>query len=232
MEEDKYLDEMLSILEVKVTDKDLKEDIWKQEFIKSNINKWLEKVGSIESKYLISRLKKKDILNCYEIESIITLDSEKIVFWVGDVSSMCVDAIAIPATFDICDSSKKNINELYYHNGMKLRKKCLDVMEGSKLDLNEVLITRSYNIPTDYIIHVNYGDIIKSIINILDCARINMVKTLVICLDEKNVNIIKKVYDITRDYLDKFGIMFHKIIFKIDDDIVEELSNVIGDMNA
>ena len=136
-------------------------------------------------------------------------------------NALSASALVIPASFDITGSKDRKLHELYYCNGIKLRKKILSIMSGEKLQKNEVLITRSYNVLADYIMHVNYDIIRESIINIMECARVNMIKTLVICLDN-SIDQLVEIYDVIRDYLSKFDIMFDKVILSIENKEVLE----------
>ena len=146
---------------------------------------------------------------------------------------MCVDAVAIPASSDITLKKNQQNDALYFYNGMKLRQKCLSIMDGTTLKNDEVLITRSYNIPTDYIIHVNYDNLVNSIINILDCSRVNMIKMIAIHIPYNNAKNIKEIYEAIEGYLAKFGIMFHKIILVVDDkDDLTDLQDFLGEEDA
>ena len=201
-----------------------KVEFWKKEFLKKSSLNWSDKIIEAESNFLKSCLIKKKVLNCYNIKSLAPVDekyNEKIIIYDSNVDSMTVDALVIPASFDITGSKDRKLHELYYCNGIKLRKKILSIMSGEKLQKNEVLITRSYNVLADYIMHVNYDNIQESIINIMECARVNMIKTLVICLDN-SIEQLVEIYDVIRDYLSKFDIMFDKVILSIENKEVLE----------
>ena len=201
-----------------------KVEYWKKEFDNKSALKWSDKTIDLENQYLKSCLSKKKLLNCYEIESLAPVDEKftnKIIIWDDNISSMVVDALVIPASYDIYTTKEKKLHEVYYYNGIRLRKKIISIMDGEKLNKNEVLITRSYGILADYIMHVNYDNLKESIINIMDCARVNMVKALVICLDN-NIEDVRIVYSTITEYLSKFDIMFDKVILSIKDKIVRD----------
>ena len=204
---------------------------WKKEFDNKSALKWSEKTIDLENQYLKNNLTKKKLLNCYEIKSLALVDDkykDKIIIWDDNIASMVVDAIVIPASYDISDNKERKIHDVYYYNGIRLRKKILNIMDGEKLKKNEVLITRSYNVLADYIMHVYYDKIRDSIINVMECARVNMVKALVICIGG-NLEEVRVVYSTILEYLSKFDIMFDKVILaieneKIRDEFIEELN--------
>lgn len=239
MNENKYLDELVTKIrekEILLEDFDessleSKENYWKKAVLVGNLKKWDSNLISLENKFLKNRLVNSKIFNCYELNDAYQLN-DKIFIWCGNDSTICIDAIAIPATFELCNLESKYLYDLYYYNGIKLRLKCLDVMGDTKLVDSELVITRSYNVLSDYIIHVNYSydnqdNFKKAILNILECCRINMIKTIMICLDKEEISFYQEAYEVTNDYLDKFGIMFDKVIFKADRKITkDELENI------
>lgn len=226
------LKKMLDLLEIRF-DKENSEGQLKEKFWELSPDEWQEKIGDLEQKYLLARLKSASICNCYELGDAIKTKNEQIFFWFGDLSCLCVDAVVIPASGELTLKDNQQNDDLYFYNGTKLRQKCLTVMNGAALANDEVLITRSYNIPTDYIMHVNYVDFIKSIINVLDCSRVNMVKTVAIHIPSEDIKIIKAVYEAIEGYLSKFGIMFHKVILVIDNkNYLDNLQDIIGEQNA
>ena len=204
---------------------------WKESVLKSNIRKWDDDLINLENKFLKSLLTKRGICNCYELNEEYQL-SDKIFVWCGDEAAICIDAIAIPVTFELNDSENNYLYDLYYYNGVKLRLKCLDAMNDTKLESSELVITRSYNILSDFIIHVNYSydDLEcfkKSILNIMNCCRINMIKTIMLCFDKEDMVYYKIALDVVRDYLNKFGVFFDKVIFKANKEIlIEDLDNI------
>ncbi len=199
-----------------------KVELWKREFDNRSALKWSDKTIDYENQYLKSCLTKKKLLNCYDIKSLAPVEEKynnKLIIWDDNISSMVVDAIVVPASYDITDVKERKLHDIYYCNGIRIRKKILTIMDGEKLNKNEVLITRSYNVLADYIIHVNYENIRESIINVMECARVNMIKALVICLDN-SLDEVREIYDIIIEYLSKFDIMFDKVILSIEQEDV------------
>lgn len=232
MKQDDLLNKIFELLEIQ-SEEGNSEETLKNKFWEFSVDEWLEKIGDLEQKYLLSRLKSLKISNSYELDDSIKTKNEQIVFWLGDLSCLCVDAVAIPASSDITLKKDQQNDALYFYNGMKLRQKCLSIMDGTTLKNDEVLITRSYNIPTDYIIHVNYDNLVKSIINILDCSRVNMIKMIAIHIPYNSAKNIKEIYEAIEGYLAKFGIMFHKIILVVDDkDDLTDLQDFLGEEDA
>lgn len=198
---------------------------WMNKFSSNGALKWDDKILDLESQYLKSCFVKKKLYNCYEIKSLSLVDEEfkdKIIVWDEDVSSMVIDAIVVPSSKDIISGNdNKELHDIYYSNGIKLRKKILNIMNGEKLSKDEVLITRSYGILADYIMHVNYNDIKTSILNVLECARVNMIKTIAICLSNK-LEEVNLVYDTIIEYLGQYNDYFDKIIIAIENKDVRE----------
>ena len=215
----------------KLTSYNEKINYWKKEFDNKSALKWSEKTIDLESQYLKSCLIKKKLLNCYDIVSLATVEEKydnKIIIWDDNIGSMVVDALVIPASYDISDTKERKLHDVYYLNGIKLRQKIINIMDGEKLNKNEVLITRSYGVLADYIMHVYYENIRESIINVMECARVNMVKALVICLNNE-IEEIREIYSTIIEYLSKFDLMFDKVILSIEkkkvrEEFIKELS--------
>ena len=215
----------------KLTSYNEKINYWKKEFDNKSALKWSEKTIDLESQYLKSCLIKKKLLNCYDIVSLAPVeekDDNKIIIWDDNIGSMVVDALVIPASYDISDTKERKLHDVYYLNGIKLRQKIINIMDGEKLNKNEVLITRSYGVLADYIMHVYYENIRESIINVMECARVNMVKALVICLNNE-IEEIREIYSTILEYLSKFDLMFDKVILSIEkkkvrEEFIKELS--------
>ncbi len=228
MNSENLMDKLVESIDKEAADKlnsyEEKEALWKREFDNKSALKWSEKTIDLENQYLKSCLIMKKLLNCYEVSSLAPVDDkykDKIIIWDDNVSSMVVDALVIPASYDISDSKERKLHDVYYYNGIRLRKKIISIMDGEKLNKNEVLITRSYGILADYIMHVYYEKIRDSIINVMECARVNMVKTLVICLDN-DLEDVKTVYSTVMEYLSKYDIMFDKVILSIEKEKVRK----------
>ena len=87
---------------------------WKESVLKSNIRKWDDDLINLENKFLKSLLTKRGICNCYELNEEYQL-SDKIFVWCGDEAAICIDAIAIPVTFELTDSENNYLYDLYYY---------------------------------------------------------------------------------------------------------------------
>ena len=197
---------------------------WMKKFSTKEALKWNDKILDLENQYLKACLAKKKLENCYELESLALIDEkykEKVIIWDDRVDNLVIDAIVVPSSYDITNSKDKELHNIYYSNGIKLRKKICTIMNGETLGENEVLITRAYGVVADYIMHVNYKDIKKSIINIMECARVNMVKTLVICLDN-DVEDIVIAFDTILEYLDKYGDFFDRVVISLENKEIRE----------
>ncbi len=209
----------------KTTNYEERLDLWHKEFCKKSALKWSDSIVSLETQYLKTTLANKKMLNGYDIKSLAPVDVrflDKIIIWDNDVTSMAIDAIAIPASYDIATKGSKQLHDIYYCNGINLRKKLITIMGGEKLKDNEVLITRSYNVLADYIMHVNYVGLKESIINLMECARVNMIKAIAICISG-TLEDVKLIYDTVMQYLFKYDMMFDKVIFAIEDRKVREI---------
>ena len=96
---------------------DEKVAFWKKEFDNKSALKWSEKTIDLENQYLKNCLTKKKLLNCYEIESLAPVDEKynnKVIIWDNNVSSMVVDALVIPASYDITGIESDKLHDVYY----------------------------------------------------------------------------------------------------------------------
>ena len=151
---DKLVEAINKIESKKCVSYDEKVDFWKKQFDNKSALKWNDSIIDLENQYLKSSLARRKLLNCYDIVSLASVAEEykdKVIIWDDDVTTMVVDALVIPASYDICDNKERKLHDIYYCNGIRLRKKIITIMDGEKLKKNEVLITRSYNVLADYI---------------------------------------------------------------------------------
>ena len=104
-----------------------------------------------------------------------------------------------------------------YHHNLDEKSRLVMPAKLVKILGSEVVITRSYNVPCDFIMHVNYDykDISTTIINILECSRVNMVKSLLIDIDMNDLEMYKTVYESICKYLDKYKDLFDKILIYV-----------------
>ncbi len=229
----KHLEELLKRNKVELGKND-EENIskWNELILNKKSNEWSNEDIELESKYLKEELVKHKPVNIYELMSLIPVpDFEDIIyFYNGDIASIFIDAIAIPIA-DKQGERKDKQHNVYYYNGINLFKKLDISREVEDVKEGEVMITRSYNVPSDYIIHVNfdYKNIEKSIINILECSRVNMVKTILIDIDMNDIAMYKTVYETICKYLDTYHDFFDKILIYVNDAVnVQELEKELS----
>lgn len=229
----KYLKELLEKHHVNVSDKD-EENIkkWNELIDTKDLDYWSNDDVNIESNYLKAELVKHKPVNIYEMLSLIPVNdfADKIFFYNGDMASVFIDALAIPVS-EKREGSNNKQHCVYYYNGINLLKKLNVFTQGKKLEKGEVVITRSYNIPSDFIIHVKYDykDIAKSILNILECSRVNMVKSVLIDIDMNDISLYKIVYDTICEYLETYSDMFDRILIYVNETInVRELEKELS----
>ena len=159
-----------------------------------------------------------------------------VALWQGDISSIYADVLINPvnSNFDLDKS-----NKLYLNAGMRLRKKCLDLIKESctydkKLNPTEILITRAYNLISDFIIHVvlpsddNYDvELAMCYFNVLECANNNIAKTVVL-RDISNNNSKEVLVKEIMKYLDKDNCHLEKVIIAAEkDEDFEEYLNIL-----
>jgi hypothetical protein len=215
----KYLSELLEKHNIEVSE-DNEENIkkWNDFVDSSDVESFSNEEVITESNYLKTELIKHKPVNVYELLSLIPVPdySDKILFYNDDLASVFIDAIAVPAAADTGDRGDKQ-HCVYYYNGINLRKKLNTFIKDKPINKSEVVITRSYNVPCDFIMHVNYDykDISTTIINILECSRVNMVKSLLIDIDMNDLEMYKTVYESICKYLDKYKDLFDKILIYV-----------------
>ena len=160
--------------------------------------------------------------------------AKKIALWNGDITTIYCDAI-VNSTDERVYGPKKYIknhldSDIHFRSGLRLRNKCQKVIGKDSLDIGDVIITRAYNLPCDFIIHAvspivldevtleDEEDLRRTYYNILECAKNNLTKILVIpCIStgkgkfdkEKAANI---AYSCINEYLDKYEDFFNMII--------------------
>lgn len=229
----KYLEELLKKNNINLGKND-EENIlkWNELMINKKSSEWTPEDIELESKYLKTELLKHKPVNIYELLSLIPVTNYEdiIYFYNGDLASIFIDAIAIPIADKQGDKKNKQ-HIVYYYNGINLLKKLDISREVEDVKDGEVIITRSYNIPSDFIIHVKYDykNIETCIINILECSRVNMVKSLLIDIDMNDISLYKETYDAICKYLDTYKDMFDKILIYVNPTVnIQELEKELS----
>ena len=202
-----YLDKVLEFL-VKDTGIEIpdslndKRKLWKKLVMENNIFDIPNDVLLNEDKFLRLDLINRKLTDAEKLKTIdVTLDSKiafsnKIALWQGDITTMYADVLVNSTTADVigCGDYKKGAldSSIFSRSGMRLRLKCKEIMKDEILNTSEILVTRAYNLPSDFIIHVVTPKIIENVteeqqvelkmcyLNILECAKNNMAKTIVI----------------------------------------------------
>ena len=196
-----------------------------------------DEILNTEDKYLVLELMNKKLTDGekYNPINVNLSDSYRhgdvVCLWEGDLSCIYADVLINPvnSNFDL----DKN-NSVYLNAGMKLRKKCLDLIKEKKLNPTEVLITRAYNLISDFIIHVvlpsedNYDtELAMCYFNVLECANNNIAKTVVL-RDISNNNSKDILVKTIMDYLDRKNCTIEKIIIAaLKDDDFEEYIHIL-----
>lgn len=160
--------------------------------------------------------------------------SDMITVWSGDVTSIYADAIVHFTSLKNLVNYNVNVDKIVLNSGMRLKKKCRDILGDNVIKESELLITRSYNLPCDFIIHVitpdgrskNYIEDIKSSYkNILDCVKNNIIRSVVIpCIgiEKDRDKYIDIMLDSIYDFLDKYHeIINTKIIINVREEDID-----------
>lgn len=235
--------------------------LW-EDLVKSNdIKEVPENILSDEDKFLRLELINRKLTDG---EKVATIDktlgslikySDKIALWNGDITTIYADSIVNPTTISMLrreDVDSNNIGyDVFLRSGMRLGLKCMSLVNDEELSLSDILITRAYNLPCDYIIHVIISNfsfelsqeeekiISMSYRNILECAKNNTAKTIVIpCIGIDSCKNVQKLALVAIKTVVKFleenDKVFDKVIFQVgNDDMYNEYSKcLLGDSDA
>ena len=185
-----------------------------------------------QKKYLLLKIINKKLTDGEKYNPInVNLDGkyahgDVVALWQGDMSSIYADVLINPvnSNFDL----DKN-NKTYLNAGMRLRKKCLDLIKEKKLNPTEILITRAYNLISDFIVHVvlpnNEVELGMCYFNVLECANNNIAKTVVLTDIGNNKEILLNEL---MKYLDKENCHLEKVIIATEkDEDFEEYINIL-----
>jgi O-acetyl-ADP-ribose deacetylase (regulator of RNase III) len=154
--------------------------------------------------------------------------------WQGDITLLNTDVIINFATEYMlgCFIPNHNCpdNRIHLRSGMELRRDCYQETEGHILPIGEARITKGYNLPAKYVIHVigpqvltEVHDIHRELLteginNSLDLASNNKLSTVAfssISYDEYNIDLetsYKIIYEAVKNYLKKHKKAFKKVI--------------------
>jgi O-acetyl-ADP-ribose deacetylase (regulator of RNase III) len=132
-----------------------------------------EEYLKIENEYLQEELKRKVITDINDIQTIAEKNisnnlknSDKICLWQGDMTSLKIEAIVNPANSQGlgCFQPLHNCldNQINTCAGISLRLECNDIMKEKDYNLKtgEAIITKGYNLPSEYVVHT-VGPIIQ-----------------------------------------------------------------------
>ena len=267
MDKKVYLDKVLKYL-LEGTDVDIPSsikdmiDLWEELVAKLDKDNIPSDVLSNEDKFLRLDLLNRKLTDGEKIKTISeTLDSDidyctKIALWKGDITTIYADVLVNSTTKDMlgCREGIKGTldNSIFTRSGMRLRLKCRDIMQGEELNNTEILVTRAYNLPSDFIIHVVVpcidGDITEenkvelkmSYLNVLECVKNNMARTVVLpCLGTGTNGFPKDIaaniaVEAINEFLSKYENEIEKIIINVfDEEAYEIYSNLLkGEVDA
>lgn len=202
----------------------------KREFLRGLINvreaKQLpNEIIEKENELLRLELEQKDLVDINSFE-------DKFSLWQGDITTIKCDAIVNPSTNNMLGCFKPNhncvSNKIHTYAGISLRLKCKEITKGSPIETCKVILTDSYNLPCDKIIHVAKDEIEelneevlllieKLYTNVMEMAKKNNIRT--ICIP--NINVIsdfkEEVARVTINTIKKYvdDEDFDKIVFNI-----------------
>lgn len=201
--------------------------LWKEIISTYDLNDVPKDILEVEDMYLRYELLNRKLTDADKIKTVgDTLVknikySDFIALWEGDLTSIYADSIVHLTSLKKLVNDQVNVDKIVLNSGMRLKKKCRDALGDGSLNKSDVLITRSYNLPCDFIIHVvepdgrskSYiEDIKNSYKNILVCVKNNIIRSVVIpCIGidktdkEEYINIM---LDSIYDFLDKY----HEIV--------------------
>jgi len=196
---------------------------WEDIVNKIDLDNVSSDILNIEDKYLRTELinrKLTDSERLKTIKEILNIDSKysnKICLWQGEITSIYTDVIVNPTKVDNILVKGKLDYDIFFRSGLRLRKKFKELVNNCQLDNADVLITRAYNIPCDYIIHVIIPDIEDKLqeedkisikmayLNVLECANNNLAKIVVVPILGGKYNKELAIIEIQaiKEYLDR-----------------------------
>lgn len=260
---DKVLEYLVKDKDIKIPDKlEEKIELWEELVSKIDVYDIPNDVLLNEDKFLRLDLINRKLTDGEKVKTISdTLDSDikfctKIALWKGDITTMYADVLVNSTTKDMlgCRQGVRGSldNSIFTRSGMRLRLKCKDIMHGEELSNTEILVTRAYNLPSDFIIHVvvpcvdgvvtdeNKIELKMSYLNVLECVRNNMARIVVLpCLGTGNNGFPKDVaaniaVEAINEFLSKYESEIDKIIIDVFDDESYDIYSklLIGEVNV
>lgn len=112
---------------------------------------------TMQDLYLQNELQNMGLVDCNFLP---LSDYNKIALWKGDIVRLKCDAIVNVGNTDMlgCFVPNHNCidNEIHTYAGIELRNECdaLMTVRGRKIALGDVLVTKGYNLPSKYVLHV------------------------------------------------------------------------------
>lgn len=175
-------------------------ELWERIVPTLDVDSLSKELLEIEDKYLRLDLLNRKLTDSEKLRPICDTihaeceNADKICLWRGDITSIYTDVIVHPMYIDTSCSDKMYAldSNIFLKSGLRLRTKMKDILHDCSLDVSDVLITRAYNLPCDYIIHVLLDkkdsivteeeqiNLKMSYAHILECANNNMVKMVVL----------------------------------------------------
>ena len=203
----------------------------KREFLRGLINvrepKQLpQEIINKENELLRLELQEKELVSASDFK-------DRFCLWQGDITTIKVGAIINYATPKLTGCFKPNHNcidnKIHSNAGISLRLKCKEITGGEEIDVSKVVLTKGYNLPCKYIIHVvepNLDEITNEVkdeieeamINVLDLAKNNKIDT--ICIPNMSVKsedkneIANIIFNTIYNYL-KEDTFFKKVIINV-----------------
>lgn len=202
----------------------------KREFLRGLINvreaKQLpNEIIEKENELLKLELEQKEIIDINTFEN-------KFSLWQGDITTIKCDAIVNPTKNNLlgCFTPNHNCvsNKIHTYAGICLRLKCKEITKGAPIETCKVILTDSYNLPCDKIIHAAKDEIEelnedilllieKLYTNVMEMAKKNSIRT--ICLPNINVasefkeDVARVTINTLKNYINDDS--FDKIVFNV-----------------
>jgi len=233
------------ILEYFYKDKEIPDNLtemkkmYKKAVIDNKDNEIPDNILLLEDKYLRIELLNRKLIDGEKFNCInVNLEGnykhgDKIALYEGKITDIYGDVLINPVNKDLDIE-----DNLFLAAGMRLRKKCLDVLGDKKLNSTEIIITRAFNLLSDYIVHVclpTTDDIDEyrtelgmCYFNVLECSNNNIAKTIVLeDVSSKIDNGKELLVNSIMDYLDRKECLLEKIIIVANKDTFDDYVNIL-----